>query len=68
MTTQQTNGHRRPSRDPDWRPTRPNGYWPLPPDQPMLVCGRCSCPIPATDRAQEVHNRHHEAVDAGLPR
>jgi hypothetical protein len=68
MTTQQTNGQRRPSRDPDWRPTRPDDFWPLPPNQPMVACCRCGCPVPATDRAKRIHREHHATVDAGLPR
>jgi hypothetical protein len=70
MTTQQTNGRRRPSRpdrDPDRRPTPdPHvGFWPLTDVQALLVCGRCACPVPATERAQQVHRSWHEQL-AGL--
>jgi hypothetical protein len=68
MTTQQTNGRRPPSRpnlDPDRRPPEVlEGFYPA----PLLVCGRCAALLPATERAQQVHRQHHEAVDAGLPR
>jgi hypothetical protein len=72
MTTQYTNGRLRPSRpslDPDRRrSTEPTGFWPLPPDQPLLICSRCACPVPATEKAERIHRQHHETVDAGLPR
>jgi hypothetical protein len=68
MRQQALNGRRRPSRDPDYRPTRPAAFWPLPPDQPLTVCGRCAAAIPATDKAQRTHRDHHAQVDAGDPR
>ena len=60
-----SNGARpRVNRDPDRRPTRElGGFWPLPESTPLTVCGRCSAAIPATDRAQQGHRRHHEQVD-----
>jgi hypothetical protein len=68
MQRQRSNGQRTPSRDPDWRPTRPNDFWPLPEGQPLTVCGRCSAAIPATDRARQGHLRHHAQVDSHDPR
>ena len=73
MTTQQTNGNRRPSRDPDWRRTRdpqPNGFHPftVQADSVLLACSSCAGLIPNTDRARQVHREHHATVDAGLPR
>jgi hypothetical protein len=51
------------------RPTRPPAsYWPLPPDQPMTVCARCACPVPATDKAQRTHREFHAQVDQADPR
>jgi len=70
MTTQQTNGRARPSRpnrDPDRRPSpppAPDSFWPA----ALTVCKRCCCLVPAAEEAQRIHRRHHEAVDAGLPR
>jgi hypothetical protein len=68
MQPARSNGRRRPSRDPDRRPTHPSGFWPLPEGQALVVCSRCACPVPATDRAQQLHRAHHEQVDAGDPR
>jgi hypothetical protein len=68
MRDVRSNGQARRSTDPDWRPTAAAGFWPLPPDQPLAVCSRCSAAIPATDRAQRGHLRHHEQVDAHDPR
>jgi hypothetical protein len=68
MRQQDLNGRRRqsrPSLDPDRRPTHPAAFWPLPPEQALVVCGRCACPVPATDRAQQLHRQWHEQV-AGL--
>ena len=59
-----SNGHRRPVKDPSWRPTRPEtGFWPLPEGHPLTVCGRCCAALPATERAQQGHRRFHEQVD-----
>jgi len=52
---------RRVNRDPDHRP----GWWPLPPNTPLVVCGRCSGVVPDTDRARQHHGRLHEQI-AGL--
>jgi hypothetical protein len=66
MQQTRNNGHRRPVKDRDWRPTRePAGFWPLPADRPLTVCSRCSAVIPASERAQLGHRAFHEQV-AGL--
>ena len=69
MQRTRNNGHRQPSRDPEYRRTpEPAGFWPLPENTPLTVCGRCSAAIPATDRARQGHLRHHEQVDSHDPR
>jgi len=71
MTQARSDRRRAPSRptlDPGYKPTRPakpNGFWPLPEGQALLVCGRCACPVPATDKAQQLHRQWHEQL-AGL--
>lgn len=66
MQRQRSNGHQRPVKDPDYRPTsEPAAYWPLPTDQELTVCSRCSAVIPASERAQTRHRAHHEQL-AGL--
>jgi hypothetical protein len=67
MRELRSNGVRPAVKDPDWRPT-PSGFWPLPPDQPLTVCGRCSAAIPDTERARVGHRRFHEQVDGHDPR
>jgi hypothetical protein len=69
MQTRQNNGRARPSRpsrDPDWRPSEPaaDGFFPA----PLLSCRRCAALLPASERAQQIHRRFHEQVDAGDPR
>jgi hypothetical protein len=69
-TTTRDNGRVRTSR-PRPRPTRPGGFWPLPPDQPLVVCSTCAGPVPATDRAQALHRQWHEhlaGLEDGRPR
>jgi len=64
-----SNGTRsRVNRDPDRRPSSssPPPFWPLPPNTPLTVCGRCSSVVPDTDRARQHHIRGlHEQI-AGL--
>jgi hypothetical protein len=67
-TTARSNGQPRTSRDPDYRPTRPASYWPLPEGQALQVCGRCSAVIPKTERAERKHLDSHGQVDSHDPR
>jgi hypothetical protein len=65
VQTVRSNGTRgRVNRDPDRRPTRPNGYWPLPDGHQLLVCGRCCAAVPNTERAQRGHRDFHVQVDS----
>jgi hypothetical protein len=70
MQQTRSNGARqRVNRDPDRRPSSPPpGFWPLPEHTPLTVCGRCSAPIPDTDRARRGHLLFHEQVDSHDPR
>jgi hypothetical protein len=66
MTTTRNNGPGRPSRadrDPDRRPSEPlpDGFFPA----PLTVCRRCAAIIPASERATQLHQSHHETI-AGL--
>jgi hypothetical protein len=66
MTNRQNNGRRPPSRptlDPDRRPSEPlpDGFFPA----PLTVCRRCAAIIPASERATQLHQSHHETI-AGL--
>jgi hypothetical protein len=70
-TTARSNGRPRPSTlDPDRRrtPDPHPGFWELPAGQTLVICGRCSCPIPDTDRAKRKHLEHHGQVDSHDPR
>ncbi len=47
------------------RPVPTNGpgpaFWPLEPTTTgVVVCDRCCCILPATDRAQQTHRAWHE--------
>jgi hypothetical protein len=69
MQQTRSNGHRRPVKDRGWRPTRPaTAFWPLSEGHQLVVCGRCSAAIPATERARQGHLRFHEQVDSHDPR
>jgi hypothetical protein len=69
MRETHSNGASTRVKDPDWRPTpTPTGFWPLPEGHPLSVCGRCSAVLPATERAQAGHRRHHEQIDGHDPR
>jgi hypothetical protein len=66
MTDRQNNGRRppsRPDRDPDRRPSEPlpDRFFPA----PLTVCRRCAAIIPASERATQLHQSHHETI-AGL--
>jgi hypothetical protein len=66
MRETRSNGARQAvkDRDPERRPTStPAGFWPLPEGHPLVICGRCCAAVPASDRAQESHRRHHEQID-----
>ena len=63
MRAPHSNGRVREVKDPDWRPTTSAAFWPLPEGHPLVVCGRCSVPVPDTDRARQQHQRHHEQID-----
>lgn len=52
----------RPTRDPGYRPTPPNGeYFPftVSADAVLLACSTCASLIPNTDRARTRHSRWH---------
>jgi hypothetical protein len=69
MRQPHSNGARRPSRDPDRRPSSPSpAFWPLPEGHLLTVCGRCCAAIPASDRAQQGHRDFHGQVDSHDPR
>ncbi len=50
------------------RPTRPAAFYPLPPTQPLTVCGRCCAVIPASPKAERTHREFHAQVDQADPR
>jgi hypothetical protein len=58
-------GRQQVNRDPDRRmPPQPHpGFWELPAELPFDVCGRCACPVPATDKSRQRHLAWHEEVD-----
>ncbi len=66
MQRQRSDGRRRPSRDPDYRPTpkpqpRNGEYFPFTVEAGgvLLACSTCASLIPNTDRARTRHSRWH---------
>jgi len=47
------------------------GYWPYTAGMErdgVCVCQRCAAILPFSDKSRAIHDRHHEQIEAALPR